>query len=726
MTTLYLTEKGSQAEEVAEALGLFKKTNGVYRGDNVIVAHASGHLLEYAKPDAYGEQFESWTLDSLPCIPDNWKQLISTENRRHFETIKSVIGEATEVVIATDADREGEVIARSILDALRYRGALKRLWVQETTPSGYKKGFAKMKAGGEFYNLYRSGLGRSRADWLFGFNFTRGLTTAFSVGKGNVLHFGRVMTPTLTLVVLRERAIAKFVPSDYFNVSAIFDIAGEKVSLKLLAEESWLDNEGRLSNLTMMQEIVKIAESHQSYIVSKYETTQEQTKPPLPYYPATLYPECTKRFRLRPDKVDGILQKLYEAKLISYPRTEGEHIPEELFSESQTRLAALSKLDPSIKSLCDMADLDKPSHAFNDAKVAKEGSHFGIIPTDKDNFDLSNLSVEDLQVYDLIRRRYIAQFLGNYCFDKTVLELSQSNIRFGVTGNTPKVLGWKKAITEINDNDAIGDENNEQSRNLPVTTLNQRHDLVSVSAKSAKTKPPLRYDASSLVIAMENIHKEIEDPRLAAIMKNKEKAGIGTNATRGDTIKKLFDGGYFDEVKNKIIPTEKGTALIELLEKVCPELADPVLTAKWESALADVEKGELPLEIFEQKTAEAVHILLSRIRDAAGKITIGRIENPCPVCGKELIKRGSKKDGFWWGCSGYPTCKNTMQDANGKPVARQSKPANTNANATQYKCVQCGNNLVQRKGSKGAFWGCSGYPNCKATHEDNKGKPLFK
>lgn len=729
MTTLYLTEKSSQAAEVAEALGLYQKNNGVYRGNNVIVAHASGHLLEYAEPEAYGEQYAKWTLESLPCVPETWKQNISDSNLRHYQIIKGVLREASEVVIATDADREGEIIARSILDSLGYQGQLKRLWVQETTPSGYKKGFAKIRPGSEFFSLYQSGLGRSRADWLFGMNFTRALTRAFSVGRGNTLHFGRVMTPTLTLVVLRERAIANFKPADYFVISGLFNIAGEQVNLKLIPDPEWLDGQGRLSSPDIAKKVVKDAESHKTYVVSRYETTKEQTKPPLPYYPATLYPECTKKLKLKPHRVDEILQTLYLAKLISYPRTEGEHIPEELFSESKVRLDALCKMDPSLTKLCDMADLNTPSHAFNDAKVAKEGSHFGIITTDKNNFDLSSLKSDEFKVYDLIRRRFIAQFLGNYIFDKTVLELSSAGIKFGASGSTPKVLGWKRAILEIEEE---GQSDSDEKNNvLPVTSLNQKHELLRVNTKTEKTKPPPRYDTASLVVAMENIHKEISDPRLAAIMKNKEKAGIGTNATRGDTLKKLFDGGYFSESKGKIIPTDKGTGLIELLEKVCPELADPVLTARWESALSDVEKGQIKLSYFEEKTVESIHYLLKKIRGAAGTIKVGSIEHACPECGSEMVRRPGKSGGHWWACSGYPNCKQTMDDLKGKPVPRITKNASNNASqsnqSSQHTCPNCQSNMVRRKGREDSyFWGCTAFPNCRTTFPDVDGKPVAK
>lgn len=732
MTTLYITEKPSQAKEVAEALGIMNKTDGAYRGAyrgaGVIVTNAVGHVMEQAEPEAYGEQYKTWQLDTLPILPNPWQIVVKDSAKAQYKIIKDLLKQADDVVIATDADREGEVIAREILDHVGYQGKIKRLWVQETTPSGYKKGIANLKDGSEYQTMYESGLGRSRADWVSGLNLTRALTTAFSTGgKGNTLHFGRVQTPTLALIVMRERTIANFKPSNYYNIKAHVDFNGSVVKMNLKNQDRWLDKDGRISNENTALDIIMYCSGHDdSFKVTKYETTEERDLPPLPYYLGSLQKECSTRLGLRPDKVLAICQTLYDTyKLVSYPRGEGEHIPEQIFEESKERLNALATIDPSIKKFTDLADLSKPSRAFNDKQVAKSGSHFAIIPTDNATFDMSRMSQEEKAVYDLIRRRYIAQFLGNYIYDKTIIEISNNDdegITFAVSGNTPKIAGWKRVYTT----EKVDEQEDENTLPKTAQGASVKFTAPFFSADLAKTKPPTRYTNASLITAMESIDKEIEDERLAAVMKGKEKAGIGTNATRSDVIAKLYDGGYIADQKKNIVPTEKGVKIIQLLEKVSPELVDLALTAMWEDNLAKVESGEIPLEKFDKAIGRFVTACIEKIKVAAGSISIGTIAYPCPACGKALQRRKSDK-GYWWGCSGYPTCKQTMLDVKGKPTAiPQGKSVAKPAQFSEHKCEECSKPLVRRKGTKGFWWGCSGYPTCKATYQDKQGKPAKK
>ena len=731
MRTLYLCEKPSQAKEVAEALGLSRKTDGAYIGDDVVVTNAVGHLFEQAEPAAYGAQFEKWSLDSLPCIPAPWISTLKPAVKDQYSVIERLLKTADSIVIATDADREGEVIARNILEHAKCNKPIQRLWVQETTPSGYKKGIAKMKDGKAYETLYASGVGRGRADWLAGMNITRALTTSFSVGgKGNVLHFGRVQTPTLALVVFRERAIANFKAIDHYSIKGEFSINNQAIKMTLQLLDEWVDSSGRLVDKIIADKIVAACESANNSIayfsVSKYETKEKREPAPLPYYLGSLQKDCAEQFGMRPDKVLEICQSLYDThKLVSYPRTEGEYIPTQIFEESELRLNALKAIDPSLAPLCELADTTNAPRAFNDKLVEKGGGHFAIIPTDKSNFTVASLSTEELQVYDLIRRRYIAQFLGYYVFDKTDLEVSHDIYVFKTSGRVPKNDGWKRAYPK-----ATGDkEPTEAEPTLPNTEVGANAAVLSIKADALKTKPPTRYTAGSLLTAMESIDKEIDDPRLAAIMKGKEKAGIGTNATRAEIIKKLFDGSYIEESKKSIIPTDKGNELVSLLEKGCPSLVDLALTAEWEDKLSLVESGEMSLSEFERSISDFVSECIAHIKTAKTKGEvglIGTVENPCPSCGKGMIRRKGDK-GFWWGCSGYPTCKHTMIDKDGKPVEKPAsfKPKAPTA-SSEHKCQACEKPLIRRKGTKGYFWGCTGYPECTSTYVDYLGKPKFK
>ena len=758
---LFLCEKPSQARDLARVLQA-KRVEGetpCWRGNGVMVTHAIGHLLQQAMPDAYGNRYKTWTLSTLPVLPEQWIAEVVGRTRSQFEIIRALLREPTEVVVATDADREGEVIAREILDALKYRGAVSRLWVSDTTDAGIKRALATIQSGAKYEALYASGLGRSRADWLSGMNLTRALTTAFSRGKGNILNFGRVQTPTLALVVRRERAISSFIPKPYFAISARFDWTVEQsspVTMQWHPKMGQVDAAGHLVDKVIAMQVVEAVHGKDGKVTA-VGRSEERTPVPLLFYLGGLQKTCSDLFGFAASKTLDIVQALYQDhKATTYPRTDCEHISYEMFRDAPAVISALTQVDAQLSRFTTLCEFEKPSRAFNTAKVAAS-AHHAIIPTANSALLLSKLTGDQQKVYDLIRRRYIAQFLGEHRFDKTTVTVACGGNEFTAIGTVTTAAGWKFVYadfeakrleaqrTQRGSKDDQGDDVTDADRGeLPLARSDQSARNVSCVAKATQTAPPKRYTQAALISAMESIDKEIDDPRLAQVMKHKEKAGIGTDATRGAILDKLFDGEYLAEQKKFIVPTAKGAALIELLERVCPDAVDLALTAIWEDQLANVERGTLSLQSFEAGIAQFVRTQIERIRAATvagtGAISVGTALSggstttvsqptaalPCPLCGSALRQRQSARGPFW-GCVSYPVCKATLPDRDGQPravtVATLPTPASTEPAHASPTCSACALPMRRRESETGAWWGCTGFPACRATARDG-GAPL--
>lgn len=737
---LFICEKPSQAKDLAPVVGAKTKGDGCFTGQGVTVTYAFGHLMEQAKPEAYRPELaKSWSIEHLPVVPTSsgWILNVKPDGKAQFNRIAKLLKEAAEVVIATDADREGEVIAREVMSAVGYRGPVSRLWASATDPASLKKALAKLLPGQQKLTLYFSGLGRSRADWMGGMNLTMALTNAFGAGgKGGVLHFGRVQTPVLGLVVRRERAIKNFVPKNHFLLHTTFDLAKTPVSMRWQARPELLDEEGHVVDKAKIEAIANKVR-HKMGVIDRHETKPDSDPIPLPYYLGGLQKEANNRFGLKPSQVLDICQALYEKhKATTYPRTDCEYLPMSMFEEAKDVVAALVKIDSSLQPLAAMADVSSKSRAWNDAKVA-QSSHHAIIPTGYAGVDLAGMSSNEKKVYDLIRRRYLAQFLGAAGFNKTVVEILCEGERFQATGRVLVSPGWQRAYPELADQETKRKKSDDgEDANVALPDIGKQTESRNLSAdvKPTKTQAPKRYTQSSLITAMESIDKEIDDPRLQKIMRNKEKAGIGTDATRGDIIETLFERAYMALEKKNIVPTDKGNALIELLERIAPELADPVLTAEWEDRLKQVEEGTYRLEQFETEMGTWVADIVAKIKAEAAKPDAKRIggtpDGPkvdCPQCGKPMRRIKGPK-GFFWGCVGYAEgCKTTLPDDNGKPGTRQTsnapaKPQNQPAGPI-YPCPKCRKPMRQRNGPKGLFWGCSGWPDCAHTQPDEGGKP---
>lgn len=745
---LFLCEKPSQAREIARFVGASQRGNGCITGSGVAVTWCIGHLLEQAPPEFYQPELKSWNIDLLPVVPQQWKMEVKASTREQYQLVAKLLQQAREVVVATDADREGEVIAREVMLLSGYRGPVQRLWLSAFDDASVRKALAKLLPGDKTFPMYLSGMGRSHADWLAGMNLTMALTKAFGAGgRDGVLHCGRVQTPVLALVVRRERQIAAFKPKTHYVLQTIFELRGTMVPMAWRTPVERLDRDGHCVDLAFMQSIATKV-SNKVGRLTQVDTTKERELAPLLYSLGSLQREASARYGIKAQAVLDAAQALYEKhKATSYPRTDCEYLPLSMHADAAGVLGALGRADTSLSEVLRHADMTKPGRAFNDAKVT---AHHAIVPTANASVRMADMSPIERKVYDLVRRRYVAQFLGAFEYNKTVIELVCEHETFTATGKMPLVQGWKRAYEGMEPAPAKkpskaedGDEVPTPEVHLPAVQVNDQGINRKAEVQTTKTKPPKRYTEGTLLGAMESIDKVIDDPRLKKIMQTKEKAGIGTDATRAAIIEGLFKRAYMRNEGRSLVPMDKGNQLIELVERVAPEMADPVLTALWEDQLGKIEAGALSLEKFEGWLGQWLTDLIAKIRvqaaatppvrqnpppsgsGAHAKASTTQAQAPtsvhaCPTCGKPLKQRLSGSGAFW-GCSAYPGCKTTLPDAGGVPgarVARQDSrgaaPAPAGA-VTGFVCVTCDKPMLLKNSARGSFYGCSGYPACKTT-----------
>jgi len=717
---LFICEKPSQAKDIAPHVGARQRGDGCISGDGVVVTWCIGHLLEQAKPEFYEPELKRWSLAPLPIVPERWQMDVKASTRDQYAVVNRLVKQAKEVIIATDADREGEVIAREVLERSKYSGPIRRLWLGALDDASVKKALGKLLPNEKTVGMYHSGMGRARADWLAGMNVTMALTSAFGGGGGRaaVLHCGRVQTPVLALVVRRERSIANFKPKTHYVMNAQFEMLGSLVPMEWQCPEGKRDAQGHCVDKSVVDAVAKKIFGKTGWLESVTRTPERELAP-LPYSLGSLQREASAKLGLKAQAVLDACQALYEKhKATTYPRTDCEHLPVSMFGDAKAVVGSLSKADERMSKIALEVDLTHAGRAFNDKKVT---AHHAIIPTTNPSVRVQDMSQTEFLVYDLIRRRYLAQFLGDFEFTKTVIELVCEGERFIKSGKTPKVQGWRRAYaglvsqTPVKSKSADG----EAEKDVVIPDVDKGDQAINRVAETTKTQtnPPKRFTEGTLLGAMESIDKVIDDPRLRKIMQSKEKAGIGTDATRAAIIEGLFKREYIANEKKTIVPTQKGVQLIELIERIAPELADPVLTAEWEEKLMQIEAGQFDLERFESELAVWLTQLIEKIRGQAGTMRVsspapkGAVE--CPSCGKHLVKRKGPTGAFW-GCVAYPECRTTVPDVNGKPgPSRQPAHETGKPDATVKTCSMCEKPMKLRQGARGPFYGCTGYPECR-------------
>ena len=590
---LFLCEKPSQAKDIAAVLGASRRGDGCWTGPNATVTWCIGHLLETAPPDAYDERYKRWVLADLPIIPDKWKMRVKPKTASQFKAVKRLLGEASELVIATDADREGEMIARELVDHCRYRGPIQRLWLSALDDASIRKALAALKPGAETFNLYHSALGRSRADWLIGMNMSRLFTLlGRQSGYQGVLPVGRVQTPTLRLVVDRDRSISDFVPVAYWAIEVHLKHDSQVFTAQWRADPHTCDEQDRCLNQAHARQAATAMQNASQARVVKLRIERMREVAPLPFDLGTLQEVCSKKLGLGAQETLDIAQSLYETyKVITYPRSDCGYLPQSQHAEAASILHALQQADPNLGALAAHLDPQRRSRAWNDAKVS---AHHGIIPTSAAK-NLERLAGKPRAVYTLIRARYLAQFLPNHEYDRTQADFDCAGQALRAVGKQIVEPGWKRALPQ-----ALAPAKSDAPAPQPLPLLREGLDcaITDVRLKDLWTQPPKPFTEGDLIKAMKNVAKLVQDPLLK--QKLKDTTGIGTEATRAGIIQGLLDRGYLSKNGKALAATPPAFSLIDAVPRA---IADPGTTAIWEQALDMVQSGEMSLETFVSKQA---------------------------------------------------------------------------------------------------------------------------
>jgi len=655
---LYIAEKPSMARELAACLKNPQKANGYIKTSGGVVTWLVGHVLEQAEPDAYDPKYKQWRAADLPIVPKNWKLEVNPATLKQFQIVKHLIGKADEIIHAGDPDREGQLLVDEVLDYVGNKKPVRRILLNALDETSILRANANLRDNAEFFNLKQSALARSRADWLIGMNLSRAYTLAARrKGYDNlVLPIGRVKTPTLGLIVRREREIQNFKPVDFFTIRILFAhtngdfIAQFKPSKKMLDLPAF-DSEGRLIDKNFADELVKkfSAAPFDGKIIS-YKTTEKKESQPLPFSLSSLQIAAGKAFGYTPQQVLDAAQNLYEKKLTSYPRSDCEYLPTTQFKDAQRILKNLNSFpDAALKKLVAHADATIKSRAWNDKKIS---AHHAIIPTQK--FLSGTLPAVEMNIYNLIAKNYAVQFYPLHVYDETVVEVKYKDETFTARGKIVKQIGWREFYIAPK---AKADDETENI--LPQMKTGDNVTYKKGQLKKGVTKPPQRFTSSSLVQGMKDIHKYVKNPD--AKKQLKDVYGIGTEATRAAIIDDLIQRGFLKVTKKTLQPTAQAYLLIDALPD---EMTYPDETAIWEDKLHSMSAGEGTLEDF---LAGQVKFTSSLV-EAAKTAKFADAENvfKCPNCGSALIKRKGK-NGEFWGCSKYPECKTTFNDKDGKP-----------------------------------------------------------
>lgn len=628
MKTLVIAEKPSVARDIARVLGCSKKENGALEGNKYIVTWALGHLVTLKDPEDYDKKYKEWNMAVLPMMPEKLqiKVIPQTGKQYHAVTTQLARKDVNEIVIATDAGREGELVARWILDKAHNQKPCKRLWISSVTDKAIREGFANLKDAKEYDNLYRAAVSRAEADWLVGINATRALTCKYNAQ----LSCGRVQTPTLAMIAQREQEIREFVPKPYYTVTAA---AGGVVY-------TWKDEKSGGTRISDLEKAKQIAEKAKRYplVLQNVEKKKKQKEAPLLYDLTELQRDASARFGYSAKQTLNLMQSLYEThKVLTYPRTDSRYLTKDIVPTLKERLDAVS-IGP-YKALAQQAKrspLNGKLFFVNDAKVS---DHHAIIPTEQ-YVQLSALSNEERRIYDLVVRRFLAVLLPPCVYEETVIRASIEKECFTARGKRMVEKGWQEAYEDnrYDEEDEAKEEVREQ--NLPLLEAGMKIGQPKISLREGKTKPPARFTEGTLLSAMENPVRYMENRDSSLVKTIGEAGGLGTVATRADIIEKLFRSFLLEKKGNEIYLTSKARQLLKL---VPADLKKPELTASWEMQLNDIAKGKKRRDVFMEEIRSYTVELIDEIKTEEGTFRHDNLTNKkCPNCGKRLLAVNGK------------------------------------------------------------------------------------
>ena len=590
--TLIIAEKPSVGRDIAKVLKCKSKGDGYLYSDEYIISWAVGHLVSLADPQDYDPSLKKWSLGSLPIIPSSFQLKPIQSSKKQLDVLKKLMAskEVDSLICATDSGREGELIFRYIYDYAKCRKPFRRLWISSMTDKAITEGFDKLKPGSEYDNLYRSAKCRSEADWLVGINASRAYTL-----RHNVLYsIGRVQTPTLAIIVARQKEIDAFVPKDYWEIFVDFDIY----------KAIWVDKDKKESKIFEKEKAQAIIDKikGKNGRVDSIEKEDKKQLPWLLYDLTELQRDCNRKFGYTAKKTLSIAQDLYEKrKLITYPRTDSRYLTDDMKPKIR---AVLQRLDfgeykDYAQRLLDMEALPFSKRIFDNGKVS---DHHAIIPTES-KVNVNALSQDELNVYGLIARRFISVFYPPYLYSVTRIITIIEEENFLTKGTTVNQLGFMELYK--NDKDK---EEGEEDAVLPELETGQEYPLSKSQLKQKKTQPPKTYTEATLLSAMENAGRFVEDETLKEQMKD---SGLGTPATRAAIIERLLQVGYLERKGRTLIPTEKGIRLISIVPE---QVKSPETTGKWEKGLSSIAKGKMDAGRFMGSIVRYVNFLVESSR----------------------------------------------------------------------------------------------------------------
>ncbi len=629
MKSLVIAEKPSVARDIARVLGANQKNGGVLEGKKYVVTWALGHLVTLADPEAYDKKYEKWEMSTLPMLPKDMKLVVIRQSGKQFSVVKAQLfrKDIEEIIIATDAGREGELVARWILEKAGCHKPIKRLWISSVTDKAIQEGFASLKDGHAYDNLYRAAAARAEADWLVGMNGTRALTCKYNAQ----LSCGRVQTPTLAMIARREEEIRKFVPKEYYGISV------ETQDVKW----TWRDEKsGSLSTFSRerAEEICKKTENT-ALEVTKTEIKAKKTMAPGLYDLTTLQREANQKYGFSAKETLNIMQRLYENhKVLTYPRTDSRYIGKDIVPTIKERLKACG-VGPYRKLAG--ALMNKPvqvNSGFVDDKRVSD--HHAIIPTEQ-FVQLDHMTNEERKIYDMVVRRFLAVLYPPFEYEQATMEAKAAGESFAASGKVVKNQGWKE-VYEGSFEDAEDEETqrNLKDQQLPRIQQGTRSKVLRVTLTTGKTKPPARFTEATLLAAMENPVKFMETKDKEAVKTLGETGGLGTVATRADIIEKLFHSFMMEKKGNEIYITSKAKQLLELVPE---DLKKPELTADWERKLSQIAKGQLHQGDFLRQIREYTCEIVDEIKTGEGTFRHDNLTNKvCPRCGKKLLAVNGK------------------------------------------------------------------------------------
>lgn len=633
-----IAEKPSVAREIAQVLGANTKRDGYFEGNGYAVTYTFGHLCTLLEPKDYKPYWKSWDLNNLPMLPEKFKTKVTEESgiKKQFNTIKNLLDEAEIVINCGDAGQEGELIQRWVINQANYKGKVQRLWISSLTTEAIKDGFNNLKPASDYDNLYYAGFSRAICDWLLGLNATRLYTVKYG-GFKQVLSVGRVQTPTLAMLVNRFREIENFKPKKYWELQTVY------------RKTLFNYEEGRFFK---KEDGEKLAEEVKK---SDLEITNITKKKGKEYAPKLfdltgLQVYCNTKFGFTADETLKIVQKLYEMKVVTYPRVDTTFLPNDIYAKVPKILKNLTKYHTLIAPLL-KKKIRKSTKVFNDKKVT---DHHAIIPTGVE----SKLQFNQQRVYDIITRRFIAVFYDDCDISRTNVTAKAGDVPFKTSGKEILKKGWKVVFEKENDSDASKEKDilpnfvkGEKGAHQPTFT-------------EKETKPPRHFTEATLLRAMETAGKQVDDDEMRELMKEN---GIGRPSTRASIIETLFKRKYITRKKKLVLPTQTGIQLIDIIKNRLLKSAE--LTGQWEKKLKEIERGEHKASTFINGMKKLVDQLVYEVRTEQNTQRISAIENKkdlvakknglksknsiakmtCPKCNKGTIIKGKKA----YGCSNY-------------------------------------------------------------------------